>query len=82
MAAVQLRTILLILLTISLDLTFTLEQPTGSLLEFFPRFRWLLQQLVRIGGDAAVHPLFARTNHFLKMLRGSAAPLTCLGVQS
>ena len=39
------RTVLLALVVVALNGVFTLEQPDGSFLEFFWRFRWLLQQL-------------------------------------
>ena len=39
------RTVLLALVVVALNGVFTLEQPEGSFLEFFWRFRWLLQQV-------------------------------------
>ena len=56
------RTVLLILLTVATNGTFVLEQPSGSLVEYFPRFRWLLQQLVAAGGNAAAALLHLRAN--------------------
>ena len=77
----NLRTILLIAIVISCGGTYVLEQPNGSLMEYFPRFRWMLQQLVRWGGDrAAPLPwtvcclLFALPGAYNNMVEISALP--------
>ena len=48
---------LLCALVVCLGGTFTLEQPHGSFLEFYPRWRWFLQQLVEHGGPNSVKRL-------------------------
>ena len=52
------RTILLILLTTALGGTWTLEQPNGSLLEFYPLFRMMMRSIYECGGPNAVPSLF------------------------
>lgn len=54
MSTTNLRVCLLILLVIGLDATYTLEQPSGSLLEYFPLFRYVLQRVQQWGGDESV----------------------------
>ena len=54
MSTTNLRVCLLILLVIGLDATYTLEQPNGSLLEYFPLFRYVLQRVQQWGGDESV----------------------------
>ena len=48
------RTVLLILLVTILGGTWALEQPSGSLLEFYPAFRHMLAAIFKWGGDCAV----------------------------
>ena len=48
------RTVLLILLVTILGETWALEQPSGSLLEFYPAFRHMLATIFSWGGDYAV----------------------------
>ena len=49
-----LRVILLLCLAVCLNATILVEQPSNSLLEFYPRFRDFLQMLMNIGGSNAV----------------------------
>ncbi|CAE7194767.1 unnamed protein product [Symbiodinium sp. CCMP2456] len=49
------RVCLLILLVVALGATYTLEQPAGSLLEYFPLFRHVLQRVQQWGGDISVN---------------------------
>ena len=44
----------LVLLTTCLGGAWTVEQPGGSLMEFFPTWRFVMQNLFRIGGPDAV----------------------------
>ncbi|CAL1151357.1 unnamed protein product [Cladocopium goreaui] len=44
----------LVLLTTCLGGAWTVEQPGGSLMEFFPTWRFVVQNLFRVGGPAAV----------------------------
>lgn len=48
------RSILLVVLAICLNATFLLEQPHNSVLDFYPRWRWLEAQLMRISGIGSV----------------------------
>lgn len=63
------RISLLLILTVALGGVFVLEQPGGSILEFYPTFRWALGRLIDIHGiDAAqnsvacIHPLMMLRN--------------------
>ena len=47
------RTALLILLITALDGVWSLEQPSGSLLEFHPAWREVVNSIFRTGGDFA-----------------------------
>lgn len=49
-----LRTCTLLLLTMALGGFWSLEQPSGSLLEFYPTWRFILQSAVNCGGPFAV----------------------------
>ena len=63
------RISLLLILTVALGGVFVLEQPGGSLLEFYPTFRWALAQLIEIHGiDAAQNSVACI--HLLIMLIG------------
>ena len=42
------------ILTVCLDSTWVLEQPGGTLLEYYPRWRWMLLQLSLVAGRGAV----------------------------
>lgn len=44
----------LVLLTTCLGGAWTVEQPGGSLMDFFPTWRFVVQNLFRVGGPAAV----------------------------
>ena len=44
----------LVLLTTCLGGAWTVEQPGGSLMEFFPTWRFVMQNLFRVGGPEAV----------------------------
>jgi len=48
------RISLLLILTVALGGVFVLEQPGGSILEFYPTFRWALGRLIDIHGIDAV----------------------------
>ena len=48
---------MLILLTVSLGGVFTLEQPRGSVLEYYPCFRAMLNKVYQHGGPYADHCL-------------------------
>lgn len=48
------RTSLLVLLACALGGAFTLEQPSGSLLEFYPAWREVMMNICRVGGNYAV----------------------------
>ena len=60
------RTVLLILLVTILGGAWALEQPSGSLLEFYPAFRHMLAAIFKWGGDCAVgvldQPMFVLQN--------------------
>ena len=53
------RISLLLILTVALGGVFVLEQPGGSLLEFYPTFRWALTQLIEISGIETAQNLVA-----------------------
>lgn len=57
------RTCLLILLCTALQGAWTLEQPDGSVLEFLPAFRTMLQSIFACGGVHAV-PCFIYSQNF------------------
>lgn len=62
---VKLRVVLLMMLVVCLNGTFTLEQPMSSFFEFYPRWRDLVCMLQRFGGENAVTcPLFVETWHY------------------
>lgn len=48
------RTSILALLATALGGVWTVEQPLGSVLEFYPAFRRLLQRVFACGGEYAV----------------------------
>lgn len=50
----QLRTVLLLMLVVACGGCFLLEQPFGSLFEFFPRWRYLVTMLQDVAGRHAV----------------------------
>ena len=51
------RTSLLVLLTTALGGVWTLEQPSGSVLEYYPTWREVMCNIFRCGGDHAVFSL-------------------------
>ena len=51
------RTSLLVLLTTALGGVWTLEQPSGSVLEYYPTWREVMCNIFRTGGDHAVFSL-------------------------
>ena len=57
--------------------TYVLEQPNGSLMEYFPRFRSLLQQLIRWGGDRAA-PLLSAIDHCMMSSTLSRSNESCI----
>ena len=48
------RMILLMMIVVAMNGTFILEQPFGSLFEFYPRWRDFINALIRTGGENAV----------------------------
>ena len=52
------RTCALIILVTALGGVWTLEQPSGSVLEYYPTFRWIMANIFTCGGDYAVSCLF------------------------
>ena len=48
------RICLLLMLTSCLDGAWVLEQPNGSLLEFYPTFRWVITRLIEASGIQSV----------------------------
>ena len=54
------RTTLLIILASCLGLCWTLEQPAGSTLEFYPVWRSMLQQMFQLGGPYCALGLASR----------------------
>ena len=57
------RTCALILLITALGGAWSLEQPQGSLLEFYPTWRFILQMISKIGGPSAVMALNLWRDH-------------------
>ena len=53
------RTCALILLTTALGGAWSLEQPSGSLLEFYPTWRFIMMMICNISGPSAVIALHA-----------------------
>ena len=47
----------LVLLATALGGTWTIEQPLGSVLEFYPAFRKMMNNIFKCGGIQAVPPL-------------------------
>ena len=56
------RTCTLILLCVALGGLFTLEQPSGSLLEFYPTWRYVLSMICESGGTSAVMHLHGNSS--------------------
>ena len=54
MGPLPLRVILLMLLVVCINGTILLEQPSNSFVEYYPRFRDMLQLLQNIGGPNTV----------------------------
>ena len=52
------RTCALIILVTALGGVWTLEQPSGSVLEYYPTFRWIMANIFTCGGNHAVSCLF------------------------
>ena len=52
-----LRSCLLILVATCMGAVWTLEQPSGSVLLFYPAFRYMMISLQQVGGPHAVHAL-------------------------
>ncbi|CAE7853885.1 unnamed protein product, partial [Symbiodinium microadriaticum] len=59
------RTILLIILSTCLELVWTLEQPAGSVLEFYPAWRWAVSKMCDVVGPFAVSKVSFWMAHYM-----------------